>query len=165
MTRLSWYELSSILRLPFYSQITICFYLLIFEHSFYDNFFSQWHVQKSCCSIHSLFVDILWLESHHKPYKMAGCLWNCCCGMWKILLFLGSENAFQMSLVKPTPKRSKQPGIARKISPGTNEFLSKNKKATWSAGKRGWPSCDWFWFGIWLVQKVARVLWTNHLSK
>ena len=39
---------------------------------------------------------------------------------------------------------------------------SKYMKLAPSAGKHMRPKHDWFWFGFPLVEKVARVLLTNH---
>lgn len=39
---------------------------------------------------------------------------------------------------------------------------SKSKQTAWSAGKHGRPKRDWFQYFIWLVERVARVFWTNH---
>ena len=38
----------------------------------------------------------------------------------------------------------------------------KNKQTAWSAGTGEWQNRHWFSFWIWLVEKVTRVLWTNH---
>ena len=48
-----------------------------------------------------------------------------------------------------------------------NEPMRTQNKYTWptlSAGKRVWPSRDWFWFCIWLVEKVARVFFNQSQS-
>ena len=42
---------------------------------------------------------------------------------------------------------------------------SKYVKLMPSAGKRVRPKHDWFWFGFPLVEKVARVLLTNHRAQ
>ena len=42
---------------------------------------------------------------------------------------------------------------------------SKNKEIAWSAGKHELPSRGWIEFYIWLVERTARVFWTNHWAK
>ena len=35
---------------------------------------------------------------------------------------------------------------------------------TQSAGKRVWVSQNWFWFYLWLEEKVARIFWDNRVA-
>lgn len=45
------------------------------------------------------------------------------------------------------------------------KILILNKQTIQSAGKRGLSSLDWFELGIWLIERVALVLWANHRAQ
>ena len=53
----------------------------------------------------------------------------------------------------------------RNRSAGANENLKQKHVNCLKRGKRGCSSCDSLWFSIWLIEKIARVFWTNHNTK
>ena len=76
-------------------------------------------------------------------------------------LFFLFYSGFELSVVKPKPKQLLWP-IATDVNNTTSQSEFEADTCNWRQARENGGKHDWFWFGFPLVEKVARVLLTNH---